>query len=229
MKGNNLTQTTETGVIKKVNPQIRHYIETEILPQYHSLKGHTDQHIKDVIRRSFQIAQNLDGINLNMVYVIAAYHDLGRLVDNKTHHLESAKMLKSDQALKSFFTEAEIQTMAEAAEDHRASLGHEPRSVYGKIVSCADRATDISEPLARAYDYGKSLYPDWSEEDIIERARLHLREKYSRNGYAVKTMYFQNPEFDEFIRKIEEITATKEKFYKIQVDFNNKRFKKENL
>ena len=35
----------------------------------------------------------------------------------------------------------EIKTMAEAVGNHRASKGSEPRSVYGKIVSFADRNT----------------------------------------------------------------------------------------
>jgi len=207
-----------------ITKELKDYIEVEILPKYQGLKGHTDQHIRDVIRRSLRIAEELKDVNLDMVYTIAAYHDLGRLVDNDTHHLESAKMMRADDMLRKFFSDTEIEMMAEAVEDHRASLGHEPRNIYGKIVSCADRATDISEPLARAYDYGKSLYPDWPEEKIIERARVHLREKYSHDGYAVKTMYFKNPEFDDFIAKIEEITATPEKFYEVQMEFNKRRF-----
>ena len=210
--------------LKKINPAIRRYIGNEILPQYQQLKGHTNIHITDVIRRSLKIAENLDNINLDMVYVIAAYHDLGRLVDNETHHLESAKMLRADQTLKTFFSPVEIKTMAEAVEDHRASLPHDPRNLYGKIVSSADRSCDITEILIRAYDYNKTLHPDFTEEETIENIRLVLRGKYIPGAYGAKKMYFKNPEFDEFLKQVDDITSTPEKFYQIQTEFNRHRF-----
>ena len=210
--------------LKKINPAIRRYIGNEILPQYQQLKGHTNTHITDVIRRSLKIAENLDNINLDMVYVIAAYHDLGRLVDNETHHLESAKMLRADQTLNTFFSPVEIKTMAEAVEDHRASLPHDPRNLYGKIVSSADRSCDITEILIRAWDYNKTLHPDFTEEETIENIRLVLRGKYIPGAYGAKKMYFKNPEFDEFLKQVDDITSTPEKFYQIQTEFNRHRF-----
>ena len=215
--------------LKKINSEVRRYIGNEILPKYHELKGHTDAHITDVIRRSLNIAKDLDDINLDMVYTIAAYHDLGRLIDNETHNLESAKIMLADEVLKGLFTPEEIIIMSEAVEDHRASLGHEPRSIYGKIVSCADRSTDVVEPLGRAYDYEKSLHPDWTEDEVIERVRVHLREKYSHDGYAIKTMYFKNSEFEGFIEEIEKITATPELFCKVQTEFNRQRLEPQRL
>lgn len=68
-------------------------------------------------------------MNIDMVYIIAAYHDLGRLVDNETHNIESGKMVREDKFLRENFSAEEVETMAEAVEDHRASLGHEPRSI----------------------------------------------------------------------------------------------------
>ena len=210
--------------LKKIKPEIRHYIKNKILPKYQKLNGHTGTHITDVIRRSLKIAQNLDDVNLNMVYVVAAYHDLGRLVDNETHHIESAKMLCADKELKSFFTAKEITIMAEAVEDHRASLKGDPRNLYGKLVSSADRSCDINEILARAYDYNKSLHPEFSETETIENIRLILRGKYTPGAYGSKKMYFKNPDFDKFLTEVDDITSTPEKFYKIQTEFNEKRF-----
>ena len=208
----------------KIRPEIRVHIKNNVLPEYHKLKGHTDQHIRDVIRHSLEIADTLDDINYDMVYVIASYHDLGRLVDNETHHLESAKMLRADPVLKKYFTESEIETMAEAVEDHRASLKGDPRSIYGKIVSSADRSRDIDEVLARAYDYNRILHPTYTDEQTIEAVRLVLRGKYTPDGYGAKKMYFKDPSYDDFLKKIDELTKTKEGFYKIQSEFNRKRF-----
>lgn len=215
--------------LKMVKPEVRGYVESEILPKYRQLKGHTDSHIADVIRRSLRIAKGLDKVDFDMVYVIAAYHDLGRLVDNETHHLESAKMLRADEVLRKFFTDEEIEVMAEAVEDHRASLKRDPRSLYGKIVSSADRSCDITEILIRAYDYNKTLHPDFTEEETIENIRLVLRGKYIPGAYGDKKMYFRTPEYDDFLKKVDEITFTSEGFYKIQTEFNRKRFESARL
>jgi uncharacterized protein len=69
--------------------------------------------------------------------------------------------------------------MAQAVEDHRASLGREPRSKYGKLVSSADRDTDYETMLSRVSDYTKHINPGKTEEEILEEARKHLREKYA--------------------------------------------------
>lgn len=210
--------------MEKISTKVQRYIETEILPQYKKLKGHTGEHILQVIVRSLEFAKQVPGVNVDMVYIVAAYHDLGRLVDNETHNIESAKMMRKDKFLQDNFTADEIETMAEAVEDHRASLGHEPRSVYGKIVSSADRNPTVESMLERAYDYNKLLHPDYSEDEIIEDVRVHIREKYSPNGYAAKTMYFKDATFEKMLIEVEKITRTKEGFLKVQKDFNEKRF-----
>ena len=212
--------------MEKVSTKVREYIEAEILPQYAKLKGHTSEHIEQVISRSFKFAKQAPGVNLDMVYIIAAYHDLGRLVDNETHNIESAKMMRKDKFLKEHFSAEELKTMAEAVEDHRASLGREPRSIYGKIVSSADRSPCVEEILERCYDYTKSLHPEMTEDEIIEEARKRLRKKYSPDGYAAKTMYFKDPNFENFLKETEEMTRTPEGFSKVQKEFNRKRFSK---
>ncbi len=209
--------------MNRIKPEIIEYIETEILPQYNGIGGHTDEHIRQVIERSLNFHKQAPELNIDMVYIIAAYHDLGRLIDNKTHHLESAKLLRKDKFIKDHFTDEEIETMAEAIEDHRASLGREPRSAYGKLVSSADRNTDIEDMLSRPYDYQKHLNPEMSEDELIETARTHLRKKYSPDGYAAKTMYFDNPDFKAVLIKIEEITRDPQEFAKIMREHNAKR------
>ncbi|MBR3248640.1 HD domain-containing protein [Candidatus Saccharibacteria bacterium] len=209
--------------MKQVDQEIVNYIETEILPKYTKLGGHTNSHIEQVIDRSLKFYQQSPDLDINMVYVIAAYHDLGRLVDNKTHHIESAKLLRADNFIKSHFSADEINIMAEAIEDHRASLGREPRSTYGKLVSSADRNTDINDMLSRVYDYTKHLHPEMNEDEILEDARYHLRIKYSPDGYAANTMYFDDPDFTATLTKVEEVTRTPAKFAKVMRTHNAKR------
>jgi uncharacterized protein len=211
--------------MENVSADIQKYIETEIIPKYAGIGGHTDEHIQQVITRSLRFAKQAGDVNIDMVYVIAAYHDLGRLIDDETHNYESAKMMRADDFLKARFSSEEIETMAEAVEDHRASLGHEPRSIYGKIVSSADRNTDVNAMLSRAYDYNKHLHPDFTEDETIEAVRIVLRKKYSPDGYAASTMYFDDPNFAGVLKRMEEITRDFETFAKIMREHNAKRGK----
>ena len=160
-----------------------------------------------------------------MVYVIAAYHDLGRLIDNETHNIESAKMLRADEFLKAHFSAEDIETMAQAVEDHRSTLKSEPRSIYGKLVSSADRNTKVDVALGRVYDYQRHLQPDAPEDECIEYCRHLLRIKYTPDGYAANKMYFDDPNYAGFLKEIERITRTPEGFAEVMRDFNVKRGK----
>ena len=206
-----------------INPKLQQYIETEILPCYKMMPGHTDKHIQQVIDRSFMFAEQRPDVNMNMVYVIAAYHDLGRQIDDATHQIHSAIMLENDDTLKEFFSLDQIRIMAEAVADHRASNPQQPRSIYGKIVSSADRNTSVEDMLTRVYDHKKSRNPELSEGEVIEEARKHLRDKYSTHGYASQKMYFTDPDFENCLKQIEEITEDPERFHQIMVEYNKKR------
>ncbi len=213
-------------VVKKptgVKKAIEKYVEREILPQYKKLSGHTTAHISQVIARSLAIVEDMPEINRDMVYVIAAYHDLGRLVDDDTHNIESGKMMAKDASLREFFSETELKTMIEAVEDHRASLKTDPRNIYGRIVGTADRDMDIDEMLSRSYDYTRLINPEMTDDEVIEEARLHLRDKFSPNGYGAKKMYFSTSEMKECFRKVEELTRDPLEYRKLMKDFNKRR------
>lgn len=162
---------------------MKRYIETEILPRYEAFdKAHQRDHADYVIRQSLELARHYD-VDMNMVYVIAAYHDTGLAVDRKTHHLESGKIVRKDLKLKQWFTPEQIETMAQAVEDHRASNKNEPRSIYGKIVAEADRQIDGMTILRRTIQFGLSHYPELDQEGHWERTLEHLYEKYAEGGY----------------------------------------------
>ena len=162
---------------------MKRYIETEILPRYEAFdKAHQRDHADYVIRQSLELARHYD-VDMNMVYVIAAYHDTGLAVDRKTHHLESGKIVRNDLKLKQWFTPEQIETMAQAVEDHSASNKNEPRSIYGKIVAEADRQIDGMTILRRTIQFGLSHYPELDQEGHWGRTLEHLHEKYAEGGY----------------------------------------------
>ena len=166
-----------------INPKLTAYVEREIIPRYdHFDQAHRRDHVLMVIQQSMDIASNLD-VNMDMVYAIAAYHDTGLCEGRELHHVVSARIIKEDEKLREWFTEEQIQTMADAAEDHRASAKQAPRTIYGRIVAEADRFIDPVTITQRTIQYGLDHYPELSHEEQYQRMVTHLKEKYGRNGY----------------------------------------------
>lgn len=189
------------------------YIEKEIFPKYERNDyGHGIKHIDYVINRSLNFAKKIENINYEMVYVIAAYHDIGHWIDPKNHEKISSEILLNDDKLKEFFTEEEIKIMSEAVYDHRASLGGEPRSIYGKIVASADKNTLLEQPLLRTYTYRIVHYPEATLKEVVEDSRQHLIEKFGKKGYASDKMYFEDLDYNKFLQDIDEITSDVDKF-----------------
>ena len=186
-----------------VSPTLIAYIEREILPRYdHFDTAHQRDHAEEVISRSLSLAEHYE-VDNNMVYAIAAYHDTGLCEGRDTHHLASGRIIRDDKKLREWFDEAQIETMAQAAEDHRASSGYEPRSIYGKIVAEADRLITPEKVIRRTIQYTQDHFPDYDKEQQYQRFREHLLEKYSDTGYLKLWI----PESDNAIR-LEELRKT---------------------
>lgn len=166
-----------------LNRDLTDYVEKNIIPQYESFdKAHQRDHAYQVIERSLNLAKHYD-VDINMVYAVAAYHDTGLCEGRETHHTASKHIILTDKNLRKWFNEEQIATMADAAEDHRASSGHEPRSIYGKIVAEADRLIDPETVMRRTIQYGIDHYPQLDKEGQYQRFKQHLIEKYSDTGY----------------------------------------------
>ncbi len=195
----------------EINEEIMQYIKNEIFPLYNkNEEGHGINHIKTVIKRSLELAHKYD-VNLDIVYVIASYHDLGHYIDRKTHEIISAEMFIKDENMKKWFNDEQRNTIKEAIEDHRASSSHKPRSIYGMIVSTADRTImDIDDAIKRTYSYGMKNYPGLTKEEQIERIYQHLTEKYGEKGYA--KIYLEDEEFDKAIQNLRRALSNKQEF-----------------
>ncbi len=212
----------------KINSELKKYIEENLLVEYQKNEvGHGISHIQYVIDRSFELVKdnNLD-VNYDMVYTIAAYHDIGHHIDSKNHEIVSAKIMYNDKNLSKFFSDEELIIIKEAIEDHRASSKSEPRSIYGKIVSSADRNNTIEDCLKRTYTYGKKLNPNATDEELFLRAYDVLNNKFGENGYA--KFYFKDKKYEEFLKEIRNLLKEKENYINTQRSYI-KKLKKENL
>ncbi len=169
--------------METVNASLVRFVEGEIIPRYAAFdKAHQEDHARQVIARALDLAAHYP-VDVNIVYAAAACHDLGLAVDRETHHLESGRIIRAMGELRRWFSEAEIETVAQAAEDHRASSDHAPRSIYGRIVAEADRLIDPVTIIRRTVQFGLSHYPELSREEHWERTLEHMHEKYGDQGY----------------------------------------------
>ncbi len=174
-----------------IDESLVNHIEHAILPRYDNFdKAHNRLHAEKVITDSIAIGSHIEGVNMNMVYTIAAYHDLGLCADRKTHHIVSGEIIMADKELRRWFSEEECIAMKEAVEDHRASASHAPRSIYGMIVSEADRDVDTMSVLRRTVQYGLNAHAERDREFHFRRFTSHLQEKYAEGGYL--KLWFEN-------------------------------------
>lgn len=166
-----------------MNPELKAYVEAEIIPRYHYFdKAHREDHVRSVIAQALDLARHYDA-DPDMVYAAAAYHDTGLAVDRATHHLESGRIIRADKRLLQWFTPLQVEVIAEAAEDHRASSKTAPRSIYGRLIAEADRFIDPTTIIRRTIQFGMDHYPELDTEGHWERTLEHLREKYGDGGY----------------------------------------------
>ena len=183
----------------EINPTLEKYIFEEIVPRYASFDAaHKEDHALTVISQALELLDGRDSwvaeqeavepfwltaVDRAMLLTAAACHDLGLVNGRERHHLDSGIIIRADQRLREWFTEEQIEVIAQAAEDHRASGKGAPRSIYGMLIAEADRVIDQETIIRRTIQFGLKHYPDLCREGQLQRAREHLVEKYGRGGY----------------------------------------------
>ena len=164
--------------------EIKEFVEREIVPRYDGFDaGHGRDHVQTVISQALSLAQYYPETDKRIVLTAAAYHDLGLAFGRDEHHIHSAHIVREDERLKRWFNDDEINTIAEAAEDHRASNTSEPRTIYGRIIAEADRIIDSETIVRRALQYGLAHEPGLDREGQYCRLMDHMLEKYAEGGY----------------------------------------------
>ncbi len=199
--------------------ELDRFIE-DVIKRYKKFDGaHDDSHARMVIKNSEYIAANMMkdekiDLNMNMVKVIAAMHDLGLEHDRETHHLKSGQIVRKEKMLRKFFTEEQIELIAKSVEEHRASYKGDYTSVYSKIVSDADRMNDIGTMISRTYKWNKKHYPDLNEQELYNEVISHLQDKFGEKGYA----RFNTKYAEDMLNQSRKIIMNNEEFDKIYKD-----------
>ena len=188
-----------------INLELMEFIERNILQRYAAFdSAHNMEHAMHVVKSSIALAEKM-GADVDMAYAIAAYHDLGLEGPRAIHHITSGKILKADKRLLRWFSQQQVETMAQAVEDHRASASRAPRSIYGRIVAEADRDLSPETVFRRTILFGLDHYPEKTPEEHWQRFLEHMKEKYSSSGYI--HLWIQGSQNEKDLNELRRIIA----------------------
>lgn len=172
-----------------IRKDLKLFINKEIKPLYKAFdKAHNLSHYKFVTNNCLEYSKELIkqgfNINLEIAFVVGAYHDIGIIFGRENHAKSSGDYVRKDKKLKTFFDEDTIETIAQAVEDHSSHLSYEPRNIYGKIVADADRNNSVYLVFSRPIKYGLKHEKNSTKQEHLERVYNFVNEKFGRNGYV---------------------------------------------
>lgn len=207
--------------LKDVDPKLRSYVEENVFQLWElNDKGHGPIHRTEVIRRIFALNETFHlKLNPNMLFVIASYHDVGKYIDHKKHHLIAAEKFMEDVGMKRFFNDDERVIMKEAMEDHRSSKEDEPRSVYGKLISSADRNTTIEMVFIRSFFVAKDRMPDMNINEYLDYTVNRLRKRYGEEN--PENMFFEDDVYQVFLKDMRNLLSRPDDFKNLYCSINH--------
>ena len=197
---------------KDVNKELKDYIETNVFPGYEvNDKAHGIIHIKEVIRRSFALNDTFKlGLDKNMIYTIAACHDLGKHENHQIHEKIAANRFINDSNFEKYFSNEERQIIKDAIEDHRSSKEELPRSTYGKLISSADRNTRIEIVFIRSFFVAKERMPETNIEEYLDYTIQRLSKKYSEEN--PENMFYEDEIYKTFLVDMRALLKKEDEF-----------------
>lgn len=195
-----------------VDKKLKTYINRYIFPKYNlNDQGHGILHIKEVIRRSFALNDTFKlNLNPNLIYTISACHDLGKYISHENHHMIAAEKFYNNKFFKNYFNDNERKTIKEAIEDHRSSKEDEPRSIYGKLISSADRNTTIEIVFIRSFYVALERTPDMKIEEYLDFTLNRLRKKYDETN--PENMFFEDKIYSLFLKDMRALLSKPKEF-----------------
>lgn len=195
-----------------VNIKLKSYIEDKIFPQYEENdKAHGIVHIREVIRRAFALNDTLKlGLEHNMIFAIAACHDLGKYINHKIHEKIAAQTFFEDENMCQFFSDEERIIIKEAIEDHRSSKEDTPRTIYGQLISSADRNTRIEIVFIRSFFVAHERMPETVIEEYLDFTYKRLSKRYGEEN--PENMFLEDDTYRIFLRDMRLLLQNEEEF-----------------
>ena len=198
---------------QNVDKDLKKYVEEHIFPEYDKNdKGHGILHILEVVRRSFELKKtlNLNHLDDNMIFTIAACHDNGKYENSDIHEKIAANRFIKDENFKKFFSDEERKTIKEAIEDHRSSFEDVPRSDYGKLISSADRNSTIEIVFIRSFFVGQVRTPEYTVEEFLDFTWRRLSKRYSEE--KSENMFYEDETYAKFLADMRKLLKNESAF-----------------
>lgn len=172
-----------------MNKELMKYISENIKSKYKTFdKGHNISHFNFVTKNCVNYGKLLleKGINvdLDIAYIVGAYHDIGILKGRENHALSSGEIVRKDKMLSQNYSREIIEIIAQAVEDHSSHLSYEPRNIYGKIVADADRNNTMYLVFSRPIKYALKNEPKTTKNEYLQKVYDFVNKKFGRNGYV---------------------------------------------
>jgi len=203
-------------ITKNVNNNLKKYIINNIFPEYKKNdKGHGILHIIEVIKRSFELNNSLNlRLNEDLIFTISACHDNGKYIDHETHEKIAGEKFFLDENFKQFFNDEERLIIKHAIEDHRSSFDSIPRSNYGKLISSADRNSNIDIVFIRSFFVGQTRTPNMKINEFLDFTLNRLKKRYSEEN--PENMFYKDDTYINFLSDMRNLlndeTAFKNKY-----------------
>lgn len=210
---------------KDVKKELKEYIEKNVFPKYEpNDKAHGIIHILEVIRRSFALNDTLKlNLDKNMVYTIAACHDIGKYINSDIHEKIAAEEFIKDENMKAFFDDEKRNVIKEAIEDHRSSKEDTPRSKYGMLISSADRNTRIEIVFIRSFFVAKAKMPEYNIEEYLDYTIKRMSKRYSEEN--PENMFYEDEIYRIFLKDMRQLLKNEQEFKKLYCDVNHIKYR----
>ncbi len=151
----------------------------------------------------------------NMAIVAAYAHDVRCYVDRDTHHELGGQWVRdTSDAIKAMFgfSDRDIEYIALACTQHRASFKGKHANILCEIISCADRgapATDPFDYFSRSYVFARDKF-NADATSAAKHAFGHIFDKFGPEGYVnYPPLYYSlyEDKLSEFYTKLEEFRS----------------------
>ena len=172
-----------------MDKELKKYISENIRVKYKSFdKGHNISHFnfvtKNCVNYGKQLIEKGIDVDLDIAYIVGAYHDIGILIGRENHALSSGEIVRKDKMLAIYYSPENIEIIAQAVEDHSSRLSYTPRNIYGKIVADADRNNTMYLVFSRPIKYVLKNEPRITKNEYIQKIYDYVNKKFGRNGYV---------------------------------------------
>lgn len=125
--------------------KIYEYLYTHVRQIYKSFDGgHNENHFDEVVKAADELANRLSMSERDrlLVNIAAAYHDVGRMIDDRRHEEYSVIIFNNDFNMKRWLNQDEMQLVSNTINEHRSNKG--ASTVFSKILKDADKAYSIT-------------------------------------------------------------------------------------